>query len=127
MRKKIPHSMTVLSLFSIIAAALAVSLAPPQGTANAPNAAQGQEKKLREIAMERDVELENNSECNSEYGTLEHLLTEAKAVVYGRIIESKSYFDTSGAHNEFGEVITTEYNVEVLRDLRENTLKTPCQ
>src|SRR5712664_2145053 len=93
MRKRILRSMTVLSVLVVAVAGLAISLVPRQGTANSFNAGQWKEKKLRDIAVERDVEISGESESHSEYTSLEELTKDASAIVYGRIIDSKSFFE----------------------------------
>src|SRR5438552_13342786 len=107
MRKKILRSMTVLSVFAVAFAALAASLVPPRGNANAPNAAQGQEKKLREIAMERDVEVEGFGGCHLSDMTLNDLIVSSSAIVYVQIVDSRAYFDDSGDPMDGGQYIET--------------------
>ena|SRR2546423_5753052 len=121
MRKKLVGSMTLLTVIGISfsAVVLAVSL-QQQGSAGQSNAKQ---KKLREVAEERDVEVEGSSGSHVEYVTLESLRREARAIVYGRIADSKSFFDESSPI-EYGENITTEYTVNVLRVLKDKTLET---
>ena len=76
---------------------------------------------MRDIAIERDVEVEGRSESPSEFTTLESLKEEAAAIVYGRITDARSFFDESGHPVEHGELITTEYTVDVLRVLKDTT------
>ncbi len=74
--------------------------------------------------MERDVEvpgLEDYSEVDSEYTSFEQLAKEPNAIVYGKIIETNSYFDDSGLPFEHGRIIMTQYTVEVLRVLKDRT------
>jgi hypothetical protein len=111
-----------LTVFSVIAVGWAVSQGSQQGTATLANAGQTRPKKLREIAMERDIEVEGVSESHGEYATFESLRKEARAIVYGRILTATSFFDESGAPIERGENITTEYTVDVLRVLKDATL-----
>ena len=120
MKKRVPSSMTVLTLLAVTVAALAVSLVP-QGTAKSQDVKQTKQKNLREIAMERDVEVEGVDGSHLEYATTLESLGEAKAIVYGRIIDSKSFFDPSSPI-EYGESITTEYMVDVLRVIKDKTL-----
>src|SRR5205807_4194424 len=123
MRTKVVRSLIGLTLISVIAAGLAVSRGLRQGTATSPNSGQDKPKKLREIAMERDVEvpgLEENSEY-FEYSDLKEMAKDAKAIVYGKIIETSFYFDDSGLPFEHGRIIMTQYTVEVLRVLKDRT------
>jgi hypothetical protein len=89
MRKRVTRFPALLMVPAVMVAALAVSLVPQQRAANSPNAGQDKPKKLREIAMERDVEvpgLEENSEY-FEYLDLKEMAKNARAIVYGKIIE----------------------------------------
>lgn len=95
-----------------------------QDAANLVNAGQAKQKKLREIAMERDVEFETGDKSHVKYASLDGLKKESNAIVYGQIIDSKSFFDESGAPIEYGEIITTEYTVDVLRVFKNTTLET---
>jgi hypothetical protein len=125
MRKPILRWVTLLTLLSVTVAALAVLLVQQQGAAKSQHVKQTKQKKLREIAMERDVEVEGVSESHSEYPTFEELTKDAAAIVYGRIIDSRSFFDESGDPVlEYGELITTEYTVDVLRVLKDKTSDT---
>lgn len=125
MKKTVVSVVTLFALLAFIFSVVAFSgsvATPPQSSANSN---QARPKKLREIAMERDVEVEGVSESHSEYPTLEDLTKGAAAIVYGRIIDSKSFFDESGDPIlEYGELITTEYTVDVLRVLKDKTLDT---
>jgi hypothetical protein len=122
--KKMLRSISVLSLFLVIPAGVAVWPMSRQDAANRANAGQAKQKKLREIAMERDVEFETGDTSDLEYASLEGLKKESNAIVYGQIIDSKSFFDESGAPIEYGELITTEYTVDVLRIFKNTTLET---
>ncbi|MCM3905733.1 MAG: hypothetical protein ND866_28915 [Pyrinomonadaceae bacterium] len=123
MKKKVMSSMTLLTVLAVTVGALAVSLVQRHGSAKSPNVSQAQQKKLRELAMQRDVEVEGNSGSDLAFTTLASLKSGSKAIVYGRIMDSKSFFDESGQPAEYGEVITTEYTVEVLRVLKDTTLE----
>lgn len=122
MRKKILLSMALSSLLVATVAASAAWQAR-QGEAKSPDVSRAKQKKLREIAKERDIEVPG-TEGHAEYPSFEELAKDASAVVYGQITDSKSFFDESGHPLEHGENITTEYKVDVLRVLRERTLST---
>lgn len=123
MRKKSLLVAAVPIVFVIAFAAIAVGVASQREAAKFPAANQQRPKKLREIAMERDVEvpgLEENSEYY-EYSDVAELAKEARAIVYGRIVERNSYFDDSAHPTEHGTIIMTTYTVEVLRVLKDKT------
>jgi len=123
MRKRVTRFPALLIVPAVMVAALAISLVPQQRAANFRNVDQDKPKKLREIAMERDVEvpgLEENSEY-FEYSDFKEAAKDANAIVYGRIIGRNSYFDDSGLPFEDGRIIMTEYTVEVLRVLKDRT------
>jgi hypothetical protein len=124
MSKQIQPSMTLYIALAVVVAALTVSLMHRQGAAQSSKSGHSQPKKLREIAMERDVEVEGTSGCDLAEMTLADLSGSSSAIVYGQIIDSKSFFDKSGAPMESGEVITTEYMVDVKRVLKDTTLET---
>ena len=129
MRAKVLGSLVGLVLILVIAAGLALSSGkgPSSGIGprwkNSPNSGQRKPKKLKEIALERDVEVQGSSRCDLSEVSLSDL-TSSKAIVYGRITESKSFFEDSGAPIERGEYVTTEYLIEVLETLKDRTLET---
>lgn len=120
-----PSSILRSMIVSMLLGVVTSTTAPLQftKTANSTEVGQARQKNLRERAMERDVEVDGGISCQSEYATFESLRSEASAVVYGRIIESTSFFDESGHPMEHGENITTEYSVEVLTVLRDLTFE----
>jgi hypothetical protein len=95
-----------------------------QSSAQSQDVKPTKQKKLIEIAEERDLEVVGSSGSHVGYITLASLRTGAMAIVYGRIIDSNSFFDPSGHPIEYGENITTEYTVDVLRVLKDRTLDT---
>ncbi len=120
MRKKVLRSLALPLLLALTLTALAVSQVPSQDEAKSPSAKESKIKTFRDIAVERDVEVEEGIESSREYSSFEELRTaDARAIVYGRIIDAKSFFDESGHPVEHGDYITTEYTVEVLRVLRD--------
>lgn len=121
MRKRNRHSLTVLSVVAVAlsAAFLAAALQPRGAAQSRPaNARQGPQKNLRERAADRDVEIPGSSESQSEYTSLDEMTKEARAIVYGQIIDERSFFDESSPA-EYGENITTEYTVQVGRVLKD--------
>lgn len=120
MRKKSLRVAVVAIGFVVAFAAIAAGVASQREAAKSPAVNQQRPKKLREIAMERDVEIPGRA-AHAEYADFEALAKDAEAVVYGRISEAKSYFDESGHPIEHGTIITTEYAVEVLRVLKDKT------
>lgn len=121
MRKRLVHSTALLSLLVIAISLLVFSPAYHRGAAMLSPAGQGKTKKPIEIAKERDWEVEGNSEAPGGYGTLASLIEGAYAILHGRITEARSFWDESGHPIEHGENITTEYKVEVLRVLKDET------
>lgn len=99
--------------------------APAQNATSAlkPNQDKIRPKNLRELALERDVEIESTHESDLAPATLPALTKGSSAIIVGKIKEAKSFFDESGAPVEYGELITTEYNIEVLRVLKNTTLE----
>lgn len=124
MRTKVVPSLIGLALVSLIAVGVAVSRGSHLDTVP-PNRGQDKPKTLRELAMERDVEVEGvDGSQHLTHMALRTIKREASAIVYGRIVDSRSYFEDSGPPIEHGEYITTEYTVEVLRALRDTTSQT---
>lgn len=124
MKKRISRStvqLTILAVMFSVVALIAISV-QRQGAAQSQDEKQPrQQKKLKEIAEERNIEVEGSSGYHIEDIALEDLTKGARAVVYGRIIDSHSFFDESGAPVEHGENITTEYTVDVYRVLKDTT------
>lgn len=120
MRKKLMRSMALLILAAIALSAVVLAVTLQQQ--DSAKSSKVKQKTLKDIAAERDVEVTGASESHSEYTTLEDLTKDAVAIVYGRIIDSKSFFDESSP-SEYGDSITTEYEVDVYRVLRETKLR----
>jgi hypothetical protein len=123
MRAKIVGSLIGLALICSIAASLAISRGSHQGKAPS-NFGQERPKSLREIAMERDVEVPGLEEISTEYheySDLKELAKEARVIVYGRVTERNSYFDDSALPFEHGRIIMTKYTVDVLKVLKDRT------
>jgi hypothetical protein len=116
-----PTALATLLAATLSITALAASFVLRRGSAQTPAAAQVREKKPRDIARERDWETEGSSESHAEYASLEGMTRGADAIVYGRIVESRSFWEDSGHPLEHGENITTEYKVEIHRVLKDTT------
>ncbi len=123
MKERFLTRSTLFTLVAVTFATLAVSLLQRQQVAKSADVGQIKQKKLRERVVERDVEVEGVSESHSEYSTFDDLVSDAGAIVYGRIIDSHSFFDQSGHPMEYGEIITTEYGIHVHRVLRDRPMK----
>lgn len=81
-------------------------------------------KSLKERALERDIEVESTSESDLPAATLPVLTSGSSAIIVGKITAAKSFFDESGHPAlEYGDIITTEYDIEVLRVLKNTTLE----
>jgi hypothetical protein len=124
MTKRGSRSTTVVLLIVATSsvAALAASAVLRRGAAEPASVTGAPQKKLRDIARERDIEVEGGIHPAYEHQTFEELARGAQAIVYGRMVDSKSFFDESGQPIEHGENITTEYTVEVYRVLKDRTL-----
>jgi len=82
-------------------------------------------KSLKERALESDVEVESTSESDLAAATLPVLTGGSSAIIVGKIRDAKSFFDESGHPTlEYGDIITTEYDIEVRRVLKNTTLET---
>ena len=114
--------LSLLTVATILAIAVSVFYFPEavDSSKNSPNSPQEKPKKLRERAMERDVEVEGPSGCAVTNVTLEGLNKPSTAIVYGKINSSRSFFDESSPL-EAGDYITTEYSIDVLRVLKDTT------
>lgn len=120
MRKRLMRSTTLLVIIAIALSAVVFAVRlQQQGSANS---SQGKKKTLKDIAAERDAEISEGIESQAEYGTLEALTKDASAIVYGRIVDARSFFDESDPL-AYGEDITTEYTVDVYRVVRDTKLK----
>ena len=101
----------------------------PLATANnaspvSANQDKGRPKSLKQRALERDVEVESTAESNIGSVDLPTLASGASAIILGKITNTKSFFDESGdARLEYGDIITTEYDVEVQRIFKNTTLE----
>lgn len=100
--------------------ATGVSPLRQRASAKSPAVSRAKQKTLKERAAERDVTIE--VVAHSQYTTFEELIKLPRAVVYGRIIDSVSFFDESGHYLDQGEYITTEYALEVVRVLKDAKL-----
>ncbi len=82
-------------------------------------------KSLKQRALERDVEVESTAESNLGSVDLPALASGASAIILGKITHTKSFFDESGDPKlEYGDIITTEYDVEVQQIFKNTTLET---
>jgi len=77
-------------------------------------------KTLRERARERDVEVDGGGDelADIDLGSLK---SESRAIVYGRVLNSRSFFEESPFEIESGENITTEYEFQITRVLKDTT------
>ena len=119
MKNRIPSFLT-LATFAAIAFSLFSFPESVDSSKDTPNSRQQKTKKLRERAMERDVEVDGPSGCDVAHVTLDGLNKPSTAIVYGKINSSRSFFDESSP-SEAGDYITTEYSVDVLRVLKDTT------
>jgi hypothetical protein len=113
-----------VTLLALTAAALSLAAWGIASTARPPaQAAQTDETKrktLRELARERDVELESHSESEAEYDDARQLARAAEAIVVGRVSAAEAAFDGDNS-------IITTYSVEVERVIKDTQLKAPLR
>jgi hypothetical protein len=119
MRNRFLRTFTALTLFAALSAATALGVSmirQRQGAAPSPAADKKERSKsLKEVAHEQDVSVSFADSSESEYKSFEPMKEEAVAIVHGRIVNAASAFD------ETGDAITTEYQVQVLRVLKDVT------
>lgn len=125
MRERFLNRPMIVLAVAVISVSLTVSLTSRQEIVHSTEIHQTKQKKLIDRAIEQDVEVEGRSEAHTEYTSFDELVKDAVAIVHGRIIDSDSFFDPSGDPIEYGEVITTEYSIEVRRVIRDRTLNSP--
>jgi hypothetical protein len=89
----------------------------PGGNAQPQNDRPYVRKSMRQVAAERDIELPVPNDATVEFSTLNGLKENAVAVVYGRIVKEEAAF------NESGDLITTNYTLNVKRVIRDDRLK----
>lgn len=100
------------------------SAAPAASTQVSSTQEKVRPKSLKERALERDVEVESTSESDLPAATLPVLTKGSSAIILGKIKDAKSFFDESGHPVlEYGDIITTEYDIDVLRVLKNTTLE----
>ena len=122
MQKKLAIPMAWLALLAI-GFYVAMFWGPVMSQQGSLKREQAKPQKLKEIAIKRNVEVEVSSGCDFADISLDELMQSSRAIVYGKIIDSRSYFDESGDLRDAGEVITTEYTVEVMQVVRDRTLE----
>lgn len=65
---------------------------------------------------------------SAQYTTFDEIARRSHAVVYGRIINSNSFWDeSSDDFRDHGDAITTEYMVEVIQVLKKTRLNVPLE
>jgi hypothetical protein len=113
-----------VTLIALTAAALsftawAIASAPRQ-SAQAPQTGETKRKTLRDIAHERDVEVqETEGELDGEYDDLRRLAKHAEAIVVARVTDAQSSF-TDGS-----DFIFTTYQLDVRRVVKDMRLSAP--
>jgi hypothetical protein len=124
MKSRIPIFLMLVSILAIVLSLVSFSKTLTSSK-NPQNFSQTKMKTLREKAMERDIEIDGPSGCDVPHVTLDGLNKESTAIVYGKINNSRSFFDETSP-SEAGDYITTEYRIEILRVLKDTTrLTTP--
>jgi hypothetical protein len=98
--------------------AWAIAFAPRQN-AQTTQTDETKRKTLRDIARERDVEVQDSGgELSVEYNDLRTLARNAEAIVVGRITEGESSFSSD-------DYIITTYHLDVQRVVKEMRLSAP--
>lgn len=121
MKKRLLRPVTLIALTAaaLSLTAWAIASAPRQS----PQAAQTGETKrktLRDIARERDVEIQaTEGELDGEYDDLHRLAKHAEAIVVARVTDAQSSF------GDGGDYIHTTYNLDVLRVVKDTQLNAP--
>lgn len=120
MKKRYLALVLLFVIGGILLAAVFDARLPPRSKSFA---SQGQQKpkSLRERAREHDVEVEGPSDSDLVDITLAGLKTESHAIVYGRVLNSRSFFDESPFAVESGDSVTTEYEFEIVKVLKDTT------
>lgn len=126
MRAKVMFLLIAVTITTLVATGLTKSNKLDRSSATSPATVQGRPKTLKQIAMDRDVEVDGvDGSQHLSHVTIESVTQNASAIVYGRISDSRSFFEERASEIEQGETITTEYTVEVLKVLRNRTEATP--
>lgn len=122
MKNKILRSVTLLTLTGLVLSLTAWAISSiPQRNEQATQANGTKSKTLRDIARERDIEVDApEGELNLEYSDFHHLVRHAEAIVVGRITEEKSFFDGDN-------YIVTNYQLDVQRVLKLTRLNGPLR
>ena len=120
MKKRLLRPVTLLTLTAAVLSLTAWAIASaPRQDARAAQTDETKRKTLRDIARERDVEIqETEGELDGEYDDLHRLAKHAEAIVVGRITDAQSSFDGD-------DYIYTTYQVDVLRVVKDTQLKAP--
>ena len=120
MKSKILSGLTLLAVLALVCWLVLLPRAVDTPNESQKNSRQEKTKKLRERAVDRDVEIDGPSGCDVGHVTLDGLSKASTAIVYGKINGFKSFFDESSPA-EAGDYIRTEYSIEVLRVLKDTT------
>lgn len=120
MKNKPLRLITVLSLSGMALSLTAWAIAPNPGQSRQATQTDGAKRQtLREIARDRDVEVEvPEMESTTQYGELRILAKQAEAIVVGRIINQESFFDGD-------DHIVTTYRLDIQRVLKHTKLNGP--
>lgn len=123
MKNKILRSVTLITLTGLVLSltAWAISSVPQRDAQATQQTGSPRPKTLRDLARERDIEVEAPlSETHVEYGDFRLLAKHAEAIIVGRITEEKSSF-------EGDNYIVTNYQLDVQRVLKLTRLNGPLR
>jgi hypothetical protein len=120
MKNRLLRFVTVLTLSGMALSLTVCAIAlDPQQAGQAVQRDGAKRQTLRDIARDRDIEVEGSEEKNSaEYSDLRLLTKHAEAIVVGRVIKEESSFDGD-------DHIITAYRLDVQRVLKHTKLHAP--
>jgi len=98
---------------SAITALIVTFVQAQSGASQTKDVSRSQQKTLRDLAKERDVELSTSDEFETELTDLRSSAQSSSTIVVGRIAEAKTSF------TESGEFIVTNYLVQIQRVLKD--------
>lgn len=119
MGHKTRRALSLLTVFIALTTLSVWALAVIRQDGQEPRQDGGAQKKLRDLARERDVEVAFHTDSETEYTDLRALAKDADAVVMGRITQAESSF-------EGDDFIVTRYQVEVKRVLKDVSPGVTC-
>lgn len=120
MKNRLLRAVTIIALTAAALSLTAWAIASaPRQRAQAAQTDETKRKTLRELARERDVEVQElEDELSGEYSDLRTLAKHAEAIVVGRVTSAQSSFDGD-------DFIYTTYQIDVQRVIKATQLNAP--